>query len=101
MLMPLNSTMVAVALPNVVDDLGVSIASSAWLVSGYLIAQASLQPLSGKLRDRFGRRPLILTGLSSFGLVSLGAALAPNFAVLLVFRVLQAVAGGLVFPNAL
>jgi EmrB/QacA subfamily drug resistance transporter len=101
MLMPLNSTMVAVALPDIVDDLDVSIASTAWLVSGYLIAQASLQPLSGKLGDRFGRRPLILSGLASFGVVSLGAALAPSFAVLMVFRVLQAITGALVFPNAL
>ena len=101
MLMPLNSTMVAVALPSIVDDFGVSLAASAWLVSGYLIAQAALQPLAGKLGDRFGRRPLILGGLASFGLVSLGAALAPTFGVLLVFRVLQAVTGALVFPNAL
>jgi EmrB/QacA subfamily drug resistance transporter len=101
MLLPLNSTMVAVALPSIVNDFGVSISASAWLVTGYLIAQASLQPLAGKLGDRFGRRPLILYGLASFGLVSLGAALAPTLAVLMVFRVLQAVTGALVFPNAL
>ena len=100
MLMPLNSTMVAVALPDVADDLDVSFASTAWLVSGYLIAQASLQPLGGKLGDRLGRRPVILAGLTAFGLVSLGAALAPNLGVLIGFRVLQAVTGGLVFPNA-
>ena len=101
MLMPLNSTMIAVALPDVVDDLDVSLGSTAWLVSGYLIAQASLQPLAGKLGDRLGRRPLILAGLASFGLVSLGAALAPSLAVLIAFRVPQAVAGALVFPNAI
>lgn len=101
MLMPLNSTMVAVALPDVVDDLGSTLAASAWLVSGYLIAQAALQPLSGKLGDRFGRRPLILYGLASFGLASLGAALSPTLGVLIAFRVLQAVTGALVFPNAL
>jgi EmrB/QacA subfamily drug resistance transporter len=101
MLMPLNSTMVAVALPDVVADLGSTRAASAWLVSGYLIAQAALQPLSGKLGDRFGRRPLILYGLASFGLASLGASLAPTLAVLIVFRILQAITGALVFPNAL
>jgi EmrB/QacA subfamily drug resistance transporter len=101
MLMPLNSTMVAVALPDLVDDLGSTLAASTWLVSGYLIAQAALQPLSGKLGDRFGRRPLILYGLTSFGLASLGAALSPTLAVLIIFRILQAVTGALVFPNAL
>src|SRR5436305_14927456 len=101
MLMPLNSTMVAVALPDIVDGLRASIAVSAWLVSGYLIAQAALQPLSGKLGDRVGRAPMILGGLAAFGVASLGAALAPSFAVLIIFRILQAVAGAFVFPNAL
>ena len=101
MLMPLNSTMIAVALPDIVADLDVTLASTAWLVSGYLIAQAALQPLAGKLGDRLGRRALILGGLSSFALVSLGAAVAPSLGLLIVFRVLQAVTGALVFPNAL
>jgi EmrB/QacA subfamily drug resistance transporter len=101
MLIPLNSTMVAVALPDIVDSLDASVAASAWLVSAYLITQAALGPLSGKLGDRWGRRPLILAGLASFGVVSLGAALAPTLIVLIMFRVLQAVTGALVFPNAL
>ena len=101
MLMPLNSTMVAVALPDVIEDFDVSLASTAWLVTGYLIAQASLQPLAGKLGDRVGRRLLILGGLASFGLASLGAALAPSLGMLIFFRVLQAVTGALVFPNCL
>ena len=80
MLMPLNSTMIAVALPDIVADLDVSLASTAWLVSGYLIAQAALQPLAGKLGDRLGRRALILGGLSSFALVALGTARSPSAA---------------------
>jgi MFS family permease len=63
MLMPLNSTMIAVALPDIVDDLGVSLASTAWLVSGYLIAQASLQPLAGKLATNSGGDPSSWRGL--------------------------------------
>ncbi len=98
MLAPLNSTMIAVALPPIAArfDAGASVP---WLVTGYLIAMASLQPVAGKLGDRFGRRPLMLGGLATFGLASLGAALAPGFAWLLATRILQGVAGAIAFPN--
>lgn len=97
-LMPLNSTMIAVALPEITDDLGITVARSAWLVTAYLVALASLLPLAGDLADRFGRRRMILSGLSVFGIASLGAATAPNFEGLLVFRVLQAISGAMVLP---
>ncbi len=101
MLVPLNSTMIAVAIPDIARDFGGDAGSATWLVSGYLIAMASLQPLAGKLGDRFGRRPLILGGLAWFAAASLGAALAPSLPVLIAFRLQQAVAGALAFPNAL
>jgi MFS family permease len=99
-LVPLNSTMVAVALPRLMADLGVSLGAATWLITSYLIAMASLQPLAGKLGDRYGRRRLILGGLLYFGLASLGAATATSFAELLLFRVNQAISGAIVFPNA-
>lgn len=97
-LMPLNSTMIAVALPEVTDDLGVTVSRSAWLVTAYLVALASLLPLAGDLADRFGRRRMILSGLAVFGVASLGAAVSPNFESLLVFRVFQAISGSMVLP---
>ncbi|MBT4515971.1 MAG: MFS transporter [Chloroflexi bacterium] len=97
-LMPLNSTMIAVALPEITDDLGVTVSRSAWLVTSYLVALASLLPLAGDLADRFGRRRMILSGLTVFGIASFGAAVAPNFETLLVFRVLQAISGAMVLP---
>jgi EmrB/QacA subfamily drug resistance transporter len=100
-LVPLNSTMIAVALPRLVDDLGTSLRGAAWLVTAYLIAMASLQPVTGKLGDRLGRRPLVLGGLVWFGVASAGAALAGDLALLLTFRLQQAVAGALVIPNAI
>ena len=101
MLLPLNSTMIAVAIPDIARDFGGDAGAATWLVGGYLIAMASLQPLAGKLGDRFGRRPLILGGLAWFAAASLGAALAPSLPVLVAFRLQQAVAGALAFPNAL
>ncbi len=97
-LMPLNSTMIAVALPDLTGDLAITVSRSAWLVTAYLVALASLLPLAGDLADRFGRRQMILTGLAIFGLASLGAAISPDFESLLVFRVLQAISGSMVLP---
>lgn len=97
-LMPLNSTMIAVALPEITDDLGITVSRSAWLVTAYLVALASLLPLTGDLADRFGRRRMILSGLVLFGIASIGAAVSPDFETLLVFRVLQAISGSMVLP---
>jgi len=99
MLAPLNSTMIAVALPHVITEFGADVASAGWLVTAYLIAMAALQPVAGKLGDRLGRRRLILGGVAWFGLVSLGAAMASSLPALLFFRVQQAIAGAIALPN--
>ncbi len=99
MLVPLNSTMIAVVLPDAMDEFNVGVTQASWLVTGYLIAMASLLPVTGKLGDRVGRRRLVLSGLALFGISSIAAALAPDLWSLLVFRVLQAVAGALILPN--
>ncbi len=99
MLAPLNSTMIAVALPKIIADFRISVATAGWLVTSYLIAMASLQPVAGKLGDRLGRRRLIIGGLVAFGVASLGATVAANVALLFIFRVMQAVAGAVALPN--
>jgi EmrB/QacA subfamily drug resistance transporter len=101
MLVPLNSTMIAVALPRLIADFDVRLTSAGWLVTGYLIAMASLQPVAGNLGDRLGRRPLVLGGLVWFAIASLGAGLAPSLPLLIAFRIQQGIAGALVFPNGI
>ena len=98
-LAPLNSTMIAVALPAITDELAAGAAATSWLVTAYLIAMASLQPVAGRLGDRLGRRRLILGGLVGFGLASLGATLSTSLPLLIFFRVAQAVSGAVVLPN--
>lgn len=99
MLIPLNSTMLAVALPRLTGDLRASVAQSGWLVTAYLIAMASLQPVGGKLGDRYGRRPFLIGGVAAFAAASAGAALSTTIWTLIVFRVAQAVSGAIFFPN--
>ena len=99
MLAPLNSTMIIVALPRLMNEFATDIASAGWLVTAYLITMASLQPVAGKLGDRLGRRRLIIGGLIYFGFASLGAAMAQSLSMLVFFRVQQAIAGAIALPN--
>jgi EmrB/QacA subfamily drug resistance transporter len=101
LLVPLNSTMIVVALPLIGRDLGADRVTLAWLVTSYLIAMASLQPIAGRLGDRFGRRRFMLGALVYFIVASLGAAVAPNLLVLVAFRLQQALAAAAVVPNSL
>jgi EmrB/QacA subfamily drug resistance transporter len=98
-LAPLNSTMIAVALPEIRSAFGVSITATAWLVTLYLVVMAAGQPIGGRLGDLYGRRRVYLFGLAWFGLASAGCAFAPNLGWLIACRALQALAGTLSFPN--
>lgn len=101
LLVPLNSTMIVVALPLIGRDLGADHVTLAWLITSYLIAMAALQPIAGRLGDRFGRRRFMLGALIYFIVASVGCALAPNFLVLVLFRLQQAIAAAGVVPNSL
>jgi EmrB/QacA subfamily drug resistance transporter len=95
-LVPLNSTMLAVALPSIMDDFGIDAATVSTLVTLYLGAVTIALLASGSLGDRYGQRPVFLAGVIAFALSSLLAGLAPSFAVLTVGRVLQALSGALI-----
>jgi DHA2 family methylenomycin A resistance protein-like MFS transporter len=98
-LVPLNSTMIAVGLPDVATDLDVGRATVAWLVTTYLVAMAVCQPLAGRLGDALGSRRVALGALVGFGALSFAAAVAPSFAALLVARVVQALFASALIPN--
>ena len=91
--------MMMLALPEFQVSFQVSIERVGWLVTFYLVAMASLQIVTGKIGDKIGRRIPIVGGLFTFAIVSIGAALAPNFSILLLCRTLQAVAAAMIVPN--
>jgi len=101
LLAPLNSTMLAVALPEIRRSLDVGHGAVAWLVGSYLIAMAVTQPFGGRLGDQIGRVPVFRGGLAAFLVFSLAAAAAPNFPLLLIARTAQAVAGAILIPNGM
>ncbi|MEX2247917.1 MAG: MFS transporter [Dehalococcoidia bacterium] len=100
-LAPLNSTMVAVALPDIRDEFSLSHGAVAWLISGYLIAMAVAQPIGGRLGDQIGRARVYRAGLLVFLVLSIATSLAPNFALLVTLRVAQAAAGAVLIPNGM
>lgn len=100
-LAPLNSTMLAVALPEIRRDFDVGHAEIAWLVSSYLIAMAVAQPIGGRLGDQLGRAPMFRMGLASFLVLSLACAVAPTFWALLILRTGQALVGAMAIPNGM
>jgi len=63
-------------------------------LSGYLFGFAVMNLFHGALSDSFGRRPVVLSGLTLFTLASAGCALAPNIGTLVFFRVLQGISAG-------
>jgi EmrB/QacA subfamily drug resistance transporter len=99
-LVPLNSTMIALALSPIAHSFHVSVGGATWLVSAYLVAMAVVQPLGGRLGDLVGHRRAFLVGLAGFALCSAAGALAQDFPLLVALRVAQAIAGGTMAPNA-
>ena len=94
----LNQTLLSPALPAIMASLSVDATTVQWLTSGYSLVEAVIIPLSAFLIGRFTTRQLFNTGFVIFAVGSLAAALAPNFWVLLLGRVLQATCTGMVMP---
>lgn len=94
----LNQTLLSPALPAIMASLNVDATTVQWLTSGYSLVEAVIIPLSAYLIGRFSTRQLFITGFAIFTVGSLAAAVAPNFWVLLLGRVLQAACTGMVMP---
>ncbi|ADP34015.1 MFS transporter [Bacillus atrophaeus] len=100
-LVPINSTMIAVALSSISNTYDESLASITWVVTVYLIVMAVTQPIAGKLGDMYGNKTMYLWGVGLFLIASLGCALSPSLLLLNIFRALQAVGGALLTPNSI
>lgn len=96
----LDGTIVTTALPKMAQYFHTEPATTALLVSVYLIAVAIFIPLSGWMMNRFGKKKIWIIAVIIFSLTSLINALAPNFTILLITRVVQGFSGSLLMPTA-
>jgi len=99
-LVAIDSTILATAVPSIVDDLG-GFAQFPWLFSAYLLAQAVSVPLYGKLADLVGRKPIMLVGVGLFLIGSVLCGAAWDMPTLIAARVVQGLGAGAVLPMSM
>lgn len=98
-LVPLNSTMIAVALPTLADEFDITKGHAAILITVYLVAMLVGQPTAGRIADHIGARRLALVAVVGFGACSAAAMFAGTFAVLVAVRAGQAVFASALSPS--
>ena len=96
-LIALDATILATAVPSIVDDLG-GLTQFPWLFSVYLLAQAVSVPVYAKLADTVGRKPVILFGIGLFLIGSILCGFAWSMGSLIAMRALQGLGAGAVLP---
>jgi EmrB/QacA subfamily drug resistance transporter len=94
----LSQTVLNVALPSMMEDMGISENVIQWLVTGYLLVNGILVPISAFLIDRFSTRQLFIWATALFAGGTLISAVAPGFALLLAGRLIQAAGAGILMP---
>ena len=96
-----DSTIVNVAIPSIIRDIGITTTDAEWVNSIYALVFASLVLITGRLGDLYGRKRLFLIGTCVFVAASLGAALAENSVWLIGARVIQGIGGAMILPASL
>ncbi|MDN5913890.1 MAG: MFS transporter [Pseudonocardia sp.] len=95
----LDVSIVNVALPSLQRELGASSTELSWVVSGYALTFGVVLVSSGRLGDDYGRKRMLLIALALFTLTSATAGLAPTALALVIIRLLQGAAAGMLSPQ--
>jgi EmrB/QacA subfamily drug resistance transporter len=96
-----DASIANVALPSIRNDLGFSVQSLQWVLSGYLLTYGGFMLLGGRAADLLGRRRILVAGTSLFGLASLAAGLATSEEMLVGARLVQGAGAAMMLPAAL
>jgi DHA2 family multidrug resistance protein len=94
----LDTTIANVALPHIQGSVSASSDQITWVLTSYIVAAAIMTPLSGWLADRIGRKQMFLLSIGGFTVASMLCGIATNLPELVLFRLLQGVAGAALIP---
>jgi MFS transporter, DHA2 family, multidrug resistance protein len=94
----LDTTVVNVSLPHIAGSMSATVEEGTWTLTSYLVANAIILPMTGWLARQFGRKRLLLMAVTGFTGASFACGLAPSLATLIIFRVIQGAAGGVMQP---
>jgi len=94
----LDSTVMNVAIPGLVKDFHSSLSTIQWVVTGYTLAQSAVIPLAGWMTDRFGAKRIFLITVLLFTAGSVLCSFATTPEMLIAFRVIQGLGGGMMAP---
>ncbi|MBL9149026.1 MAG: DHA2 family efflux MFS transporter permease subunit [Phycisphaerae bacterium] len=98
----MDGSIVNVALPTLARSLdGASNSRLQWVVDAYILAFAALLLPAGSASDRFGRKRVLLVGLATFAIVSIGAARATTVEALIAWRAFMGLGAAMIFPSTL
>lgn len=94
----LNQTLLNVALPKINTEFNISASTGQWLMTGFMLVNGILIPISAFLFNKYSYRKLFIIGLALFTIGSLICAISFNFPIMMGGRVLQAIGAGILMP---
>ncbi|GBG56642.1 MFS transporter [Sporomusaceae bacterium FL31] len=95
------SSSVDIALPNIMNTFGFTMDSVVWVMLSYMIPYGATLPIMGKLGDQYGRKKMYIIGLMVFTVATMLVGLSWSSSTVILFRVIQGIGAGLLFPNAM
>ncbi|MEY4312630.1 MAG: Antiseptic resistance protein [Actinomycetota bacterium] len=96
-----DSTIINVAIPSIVTDLNATSTDVQWIQESYTLVFAALLLVFGALADKWGRRAMLVVGLTFFTVSSIFAAMSDTAGALIAWRVIQGIGGAMVLPTTL
>jgi DHA2 family multidrug resistance protein len=97
----LDQTIVSLATTKIIDDFNITVSAAGWISTAYILANAIFVPVWGKLGDTIGRKKVYIMGFTIFIIGSILAGLSWDLPSMIIFRIIQAIAGSADYPTAM